>query len=265
MVYPLSATKLQSYQRCPQAYAFQYEYGLKQGAVFGAAALGQALHQALALIYQDWHYQEPKPAWRWFEAVWQRCCRGLTDRQVAEGWQILHRYYQAFVEPEDCCFTRPLAVEGRIQGEIQEEAIAFRLTGRYDRLDGLDDGLELIDYKSGKTAQPMDAVTIDLQLGVYYLALEQHYGQALKRMSLVYLRTGEKVSFEVTTGHRERVQALIFSLAQQLRADETWQPHSGEHCQRCSYARYCAAVQEEPEPLPEGLKPRPQLQLTLAL
>jgi putative RecB family exonuclease len=102
MVYPLSATKLQHYQRCPQAYAFQYEYGLKQSAVFGAAALGQALHQALAMIYQDWHYQEPKPGWEWFEGVWRLCCTRLTDRQVAEGWQILQGYYQAFVQPEKC-------------------------------------------------------------------------------------------------------------------------------------------------------------------
>lgn len=58
MVYQLLATKLQTYHRCPQAYYFRYELRLKTAAFFGSAALGTALHQALAQVYRDWHYLE---------------------------------------------------------------------------------------------------------------------------------------------------------------------------------------------------------------
>lgn len=54
MAYPISATKLQTYHRCPQAYYFRYELGLKTPSFFGNAALGTALHQALAQAYRDW-------------------------------------------------------------------------------------------------------------------------------------------------------------------------------------------------------------------
>ena len=40
---------------------------------------------------------------------------------------------------------RPLATEGRVQGELQVHGLEFKLMGRYDRLDFMEDGLELID------------------------------------------------------------------------------------------------------------------------
>ena len=46
---------------------------------------------------------------------------------------------------------KPLATEGRIQGLLLVNGIEFKLMGRYDRLDFLADGLELIDYKSAKS------------------------------------------------------------------------------------------------------------------
>jgi len=57
------------------------------------------------------------------------------------------------------------------------------LTGRYDRLDCLEDGVELIDYKSAKQAALPEPAEIDLQLGLYHLALEQVYQQSLRRLS----------------------------------------------------------------------------------
>jgi len=63
-----------------------------------------------------------------------------------------------------------------------------------DRIDYLEDGLELIDYKSTKEVKLPDPAEIDLQIGLYYLALEQRYRSCLQRLSLLYLRSGEKLS-----------------------------------------------------------------------
>lgn len=51
MAYSLSATKLKSYDRCPKAYYFRYECGLSGQGAFASAALGSALHGALAQFY----------------------------------------------------------------------------------------------------------------------------------------------------------------------------------------------------------------------
>jgi putative RecB family exonuclease len=264
MSYLLSAAKLQSYYRCPRAYYFRYERRIEGAAFYGSAILGTSLHQALAQIYQDWHYQDPIPRMDWIEYCWDQQATDLTSTQVTEGRAILRRYYYSFIANQSA-MRRPLAVEGRIQGSLRAENLEFVLSGRYDRLDYLDDGLELIDYKSAKEVEQSEPDEVDLQIGLYYLALEQRYQRNLKRLSLLYLRTGEKISFTATPDHRRRVEEVIGDLAIELRQDQEWTPFPGAQCDRCAYARYCPAMQPDPDPLPEDARPEPGLQLVLSL
>jgi putative RecB family exonuclease len=211
MAYPLSASRLRAYQRCPQAYYYQYERGIKQPGFFGSASLGTALHQALLRIYRDWHYQQPVPPLTWIDECWQQHGTALSPAQQAEGREILEAYYQRFVV-EASPMRKPLAVEGKVQGNLQIENLEFTISGRYDRLDWLEDGLELIDYKSGKEKQIPEATLLDVQIGLYFVALEQRYHQSLKQLSLLYLRTGEKISFAATSAHQDLVLEMIQAL-----------------------------------------------------
>jgi putative RecB family exonuclease len=262
MPYSLSATKLVTYQRCPKAFNFRYERGLSSPAAFGSPDLGNALHQALAIAYRDWHYNDHKPGWDWFESCWSLCVEKLSERQILDGRSILQGYYRDFVVPLSV-MPRPLGIESKIKATVQFENIEFALNGRYDRLDNVKGDLELIDYKTTKNAATPDSV--DVQLGLYSIALEQVYQQSLKRVTLIFLRAGETLSFEVNQEHREQVQSLIADLAVRLRADDEWVPKTGDHCERCGFAKYCAAKSAKPEPLPEGGRKRKQVQLTLAV
>ena len=262
MAYPLSATKLKTYRQCPQAYYFKHERRLPAPSTFGSKAFGNALHQALADIYQDWNYAEPLPSLDWFTLCWQQNTGGLNEKQIHEGWQALERYYEKFIAPQPM-LRKPLGVEGKIKASLQASNVEFALTGRYDRLDYLDDGLELIDYKTSRTVNPPDA--IDVQLGLYYLILEQTYHQALQRLTLIYLRSGQHVTYVVTPEHQRQVKELISDLALKLRADQEWQPKVGEQCDRCGYQRHCPAIHNDPEPLPETAKPLRKVQLVLPL
>ncbi len=261
MAYLLSATKLKTYTRCPKAYYFRYECGLNEQSAFASAALGTALHNALAQFYQDWHYQEPLPSTAWLRDCWETHAAGLTDKQLADGWLLMQQYYEREIASPGV-MQKPLATEGRLQGLLLVNGIEFRLMGRYDRLDFLSDGLELIDYKSAKSPTLPSAEDVDLQMGLYYLALEQRYGQSLKRMSLLYLRTGKRVSYEASEEHKQQVTVVISELAQGLREEHEWQPRCGNQCGQCQYARYCPAVARKPEVAVQ--KPR-KLQLCLSL
>lgn len=264
MPYVLSAAKLQTYRRCPRAYYFRYERKLDGSSFFGSAALGTSLHQALAQVYQDWHYQDPVPRLDWIEYCWNQQIGDLTPNQIAEGRAILRRYYYSFIANQSA-MRRPLSVEGRIQGSLQVENLEFTLSGRYDRLDYCEDGLELIDYKSAKEIEVVEPEELNIQIGLYYLALEQRYQRSLKHLSLLYLRTGEKVSYAATSEHRHRVEQVVSELAVELRRDRRWVPTPGTQCDRCAYARYCPALRQEPDPLPEDARPEPGLQLVLSL
>ncbi|MCG9890572.1 MAG: PD-(D/E)XK nuclease family protein, partial [Thermosynechococcaceae cyanobacterium MS004] len=105
----------------------------------------------------------------------------------------------------------------------------------------------------------------DIQLGLYAIALQQVYQQSLKRVSLVFLRAGETLSFEVNDNHQQKVRSLIAELALRLRADDEWVPKVGGHCDRCGFAQYCAAKTQKPEPLPEGERKLRLVQLALAV
>ncbi len=263
MVYQISATKLQTYHRCPYSYYLRYERKLPTSEFFGSAALGTALHQALAQCHRDWHYNAPLPDFRWLKHCWEQHAAKLTAKQNTEGLEILENYHRTFIAAE-VALSQPLAVEGRIHGYLQVENLEFLISGRYDRLDFLPDGLELIDYKSGREIKSLDAAELDIQIGLYYLALEQTYRQSMKYMSLLYLRLSEKVQFAATPEHREQAESMISQLAVRLRYDRGWEPTPGDHCQRCAFARYCPAVSNNPAPLPER-RNKSQLQLALSL
>jgi len=263
MAYQISATKLQAYNRCPYAYYLRYEKRLTTNEVFGSTALGTALHQALAQCHRDWHYHQPLPDLRWVHHCWYQHSTELTPKQISEGREILETYYYSFIANE-VAITQPLAVEGRIQGYLQVENLEFLIAGRYDRVDVLPDGLELIDYKSGREVRLPNEAEMDVQIGLYYLALEQTYHQSLKYLSLLFLRTGEKIRIEATESHKERVQEMIGNLAIRLRYDRGWEPNPGTQCDRCTFARYCSAVTANPTPLPETHS-KSQLQLVLNL
>lgn len=262
MTYSLSATKLVTYRQCPQAYSFRYERGLSSPAAFGSPDLGNALHQALAIAYRDYDYSKHKPEKKWFEKCWSQCVAKLSESQIRDGQAILESYYDKFVEPLSV-MPRPLGIESKISAKVQFKNIEFALNGRYDRLDQVDGHLELIDYKTTKNASTPDSV--DLQLGLYSIALEQVYRHSLKRLTLIFLRAGETRTFEVNDAHRQQVRSLIADLATRLRADDEWVPKVGGHCDRCGFARYCAAKTAKPEPLPEGGRKLKQVQLTLAV
>ena len=66
--------------------------------------------------------------------------------------------------------------------------------GIADRIDFSEDGLTIVDYKTGKTKIP--AKNRDLQLGYYALAAEQQFGN-VKRIILDMLRQNKPMEFIV--------------------------------------------------------------------
>ena len=81
-------------------------------------------------------------------------------------------------------------------------------------------------------------------------------------MTLLFLRTGERVTYEATDAHREQVQEVASELAQRLLEEDEWESRCGEQCAQCSYARYCSAVTQQPE---AAVQKERKLQLCLSV
>jgi putative RecB family exonuclease len=262
----LSATRLSTYQRCPKSYELKF---LKKvpGAPVKAPLLGQILHQALAEVYR-W------PAWRGVPSLavvqdhWSEAIKNhpeLTSDLCVEGWRMLQDYHARQIAPLDQ-WREPVGVEGRIEGELTIDQVTFKLTGRYDRLDCLTTGntqavLHLVDYKTSRQQQSLPELERDLQLGLYQLALEQRYGQVLKKVSHVYLRTGDVVSFEVSTAQKALALEKIQALARDMLHREQFEAKTGKHCRACDARQYCDTFTETPK----AYAPKPSVGVQLSL
>ena len=261
MAYPLSATKLQTYHRCARSYQFRYLQRLPGRPMFGGQALGTALHEAIARCYRDWDYLSPTLPLDWLVRCWRQVSEPLPPEQQSEGMEILEHFWHEAISP--VVSRRPLGVEGRISGSLTVEGVEFRLGGRYDRLDCDEQGLHLVDFKTNRSFNPPPGQDLDLQLGLYAIALEQHYGQLLQSASLVHLRSAQVVTYLCGPVQIEQARQAIAALALQLRSDRQWQPCLGDHCRSCGYRRYCpeAGGQELPPVTPTVPPERIQLSL----
>ena len=262
MVYKLSASKLKYYNTCPQAYYFKYERKLKDKGSFAQPDLGIALHDALASFYEDWHYCEPIPPQSRLHDAWGNVVQKLTPNHQAEGWRRLQLYYQRFIL-EPGVMVKPLGIEQWVKSTVFVDNIEFELRGRYDRLDMTEGRLTLIDYKSGSPPRSLD--DLDLQLGFYDWILEGIYQHSLTEWQLIYLKTGELISYPVTDEHRAMSRELMANLAQAIKSDQEWTPCPGDHCDKCSFKIHCPVWNSEPIPLPEETRQAKPVQFSLRL
>ncbi len=261
----LSATRLTTYQRCPHAYYLRYHRRVP-GTPIRPAALGKVLHAFLAELHSR-SFPAGIPECDTLLTQWIRQVERdhLTVEQHRQGWEVIKRYYDGFIAPLDS-WVEPIGVEGQLDGSLHVDSLKFRISGRYDRLDPLHEGqdplqaaVHLIDYKMSPHHQTSSELELDLQLGLYQIAIDQVYGSALKRVSHIYLRTGTMISFETHPAQKALVQAKVAELADKLLQDRHFEPTPGHHCSSCSCKFYCPAV--TPNPIP--LEPAIPLQLSL--
>jgi putative RecB family exonuclease len=201
------------------------------------------------------------------QEAWVAAASTLPETQEKEGWQLLRKYYEKFVEPLDQ-WHEPLATEGRLEGTLQAGPVEFKLGGRYDRLDTLRSNtkkgggaaLAVTDYKTSRTVLAPDQLAMDIQMGLYQIALNQRYQGSLAQVNHIYLRTGDIVQFEAHKEQQVVVKTKIQSLACALVENKAFVPKEGEHCRACEYRRFCPAIHERPESLPKQTR---SLQLSL--
>lgn len=256
-MHTLSPTKLATYHACPKAYEFRYLRKLPSRSG-GSPQLGRTLHQALYHLHnrQSW---QGIPSVQDLHQIWQNCVTevALDPKQTAEGKALLMQYHRQFIRP----LTRwqePIGLEGRVEGWIVAAGVEFRLAGQYDRLElldpqssDLDAVIHLIDYKSSRTAQDADALAMDLQMGLYSIAIQQTYQRALGRISHIYLRTGETLSFDITPDHEAKVRQQITEIGQKLLEDQVFPTQPGKHCSNCPAKSHCPEFYNQAIPLPK--------------
>jgi len=266
MGYPISATKLQHYERCAHSFSLKYLKRVPSRPI-RQPLLGKAVHQALAQFYR-WPGWKGVPALEVMQSGWQETLTlfpTLSPGQIAEGWRMLEQYHAQFVQPLEQ-WHEPLAVEEKLEGRLLVGSVEFKIGGRCDRIERLPSHrdvaqLHLIDYKTSLQPKVLSDLEVDLQLGLSQVAIAQRYGASLAQVSHIYLRTGEVVSFQTRPHQLQLVQSRVEELAYKLVSDEAFEPEPGDHCKACDYRQYCPAVSDRPQPVEKEVEMKLQLSL----
>ncbi|MCR4314492.1 MAG: PD-(D/E)XK nuclease family protein, partial [Candidatus Uhrbacteria bacterium] len=111
------------------------------------------------------------------------------------------------------------------------------LKGRIDRIDRYEDGVEIIDYKTGSPKTELSKEDKE-QLFLYQLAARDVLGLVPKKLTYHYLTDNSQVSFIGTDDQLLDLQESIVERVQAIRSS-SFVPTPGFHCQFCDFADIC--------------------------
>ena len=245
----LSYTALKTFQQCHFHYHLRYHRGLPSRPR-PAAQSSRALHGALHLFHRGLQQHQREGTGLFppetvslatllahFQGYADNPLRPLTEQQVQEGKVLLTRYWEAHRGK----FPPPYLLEEKFKVHVGP----FLLAGRIDRVDETSAGYEILDYKlSQRSVVPPDP----LQLDVYQLGFQAVSGQAAKRISFYYLRTGQKETVEAAAPLS--AQARVRALCRDLSREQAFQPQEGAWCTQCDFQEFCPAKARQPRALP---------------
>lgn len=244
-----SYSSLNTYERCPLQYAFNYVYRLPPpDKPVAAFAFGSTAHEAFEAFTKDRRERaargEPAPTRgdleREFRSRWVPADFG--DKITEDGYQrrvatLLDNFWQGEVSN---------------LGEALHEELDFELTlepgdgsapvvihGQIDRIDRLPSGgIEVIDYKTGRVSS-QKGVDDSLQLSIYALACRDELGLGTpERVTLYFTESALRLSSTRTNDQLDATRTDILARVAQMRTGD-FAATPGQPCRYCDFRRMC--------------------------
>ena len=218
----LSYSHISSFEECPAHYRAKYILGIPEPAT-AMTTLGTVVHRALN---SDDPLETYKKSWK---------DTGFMSReqkfQVKKlGEDILKKY----LDDKKYSTHKPKYTEHQFSIPIAND---LKITGRMDRVDVWEDGtVEIIDYKTGKSADQKD-VDKNLQLSFYALAAEAlNLGPKIK-FTLYFLQTGQAISTTRSVEDLDKARAEILKIRDEIQNSDF--ACTGFFCGSCAYKMLC--------------------------
>ncbi len=157
-------------------------------------------------------------------------------RWLAEAESLVERWFTL----EDPTRLEPVEREFFVETELES---GLRLRGIIDRVDVAPTGeVRIVDYKTGKAPRPEYAEGALFQMKFYALVVRRLKGVLPRRLQLVYLGSGEVLTYDPVPADLERVERKLLALWSAIReATETgeWRPRPTKLCGWCDHQAVC--------------------------
>jgi putative RecB family exonuclease len=238
----LSYSALDTYQNCPLKYKFQQIDRIKvpksKEAVFGST-----LHDVMKFIHTPGILSPTmEQAMEHFGNTWNPAVFENPDEERAafsQGVKIIQDYYKQN-NPADFNIVN---LESRFQIEIGEEHNKHIVSGIIDRIDRIENGFEIIDYKTTKKMPAQEKVEQDLQLSVYLKAFLSRYPKEIDnlpnlKVSLYFLKHGVKLSATRTIEQLKQGEQVFLDTIKLIESGQ-FEPIVSPLCEWCGYQSRC--------------------------
>lgn len=170
------------------------------------------------------------------------------EQLLAEAADLLGTYFTL----EDPATIEPMHREQLLEAELDEN---FLLRGYVDRIDETSEGLQVVDYKTGRAPSEAWEQSAMFQLRFYGLLLQRQTGHIPANLRLLYLGNGEMLSYQPDEEDLQRFERKLRALWTAItRAAETgdWRPRRSAKCMWCAHQQICPEFGGEVLPLPES-------------
>lgn len=239
----LSYSHLSSYENCP--YQFYLKYFIEiPGKVSAARSFGLSIHNTLREFYD--RIIRSKSGFEGFEKMpnlddlrdiyrqkWQSDGyeqRSQENHRYRAGKQALLNFYTALFSESDI----PFQLEYHFRANIGN----VRLKGVVDRIDQIEGGVRIIDYKTGALPRDEGEVKRDLQVPVYVMGIEQAMGVKVLAAEYIYVEGAKRIEIEISPEMREKAVAKIVENVELLRK-MNFNAKPGALCRFCDYRTIC--------------------------
>jgi putative RecB family exonuclease len=247
-----SPTALMSWQACPQQWAFRYRSDERPPSMPSPARiLGRALHSALAFLFSispDARSVEvAQGALRHFWRI-ERSDDAFADRDAEVQWGQRGLDALAWFCSNYDLGVRPIAGEEWIRATLLNGRV---IAGRADRIDqtGSGDGIEVVDYKSGRCWTAPDGLRHDTAAQVYALAAARMLRRPVAAVRFIYLTEQVERSWQPTGAEMAEVEERLVELTDEIAAAGSFEPRPGRQCEFCDYRTICPATRPSVEAL----------------
>lgn len=238
-----SYSQLEVYQTCPLKY--RYQYYLKIPTPPSAAlSFGESIHQALQKFYQKYKNGEKvnlKTLLALYEECWLPIGYSSKAHQLKtkrEGKKILENFYQKFHSEK----IKIIDLERKFRLKINDHLF---INGVIDRVDQTGDGIEIIDYKTGKIPQEKE-LEKNLQLSIYAMAAmdKKLYHKNINQITLsfFFLQDETKISLKKSEKDILKTKREIEEITQKINQKQ-FPAKTGPWCRYCPFKINCEAWQ----------------------
>jgi ATP-dependent DNA helicase UvrD/PcrA len=229
----LSYSSIQTYRDCPRQYWFRYEQRLpaRQSA---EAVQGVILHEVLRRAGEVRRAGEQVTAGRlksWHASAWQATAfpderRAPTFKRNGLAQLEAFRAAGGFDSPPEL-----------VERDFTAAVDGFTLHGIIDRVDRVDSGWRIVDYKTGR---PAGRARRDLQVALYGLGAAGALGLEAAELEIVYLASGTRITLDGVPSLQEEARRIASEAAEGIRSGGFEPQPERRKCRLCPYRLACA-------------------------